>query len=116
MAPPRGEERAMRAAGLALAVAAGCGDKGGADTAGGADATFTAVRDEVLLPSCAFSSCHGSGTGGLTLDEAGAYDAIVEAPSVGAPGEVLVVPGDPDASYLLSKLEGDPGIVGDRMP
>jgi hypothetical protein len=27
-----------------------------------------------------------------------------------------VNPGDPDASYLVRKLEGAPGISGDRMP
>jgi hypothetical protein len=26
------------------------------------------------------------------------------------------VPGNPDASYLIQKLEGAPGIVGQRMP
>jgi hypothetical protein len=28
----------------------------------------------------------------------------------------LVIPGDPDNSYLVHKVEGAPGIVGQRMP
>jgi hypothetical protein len=31
-------------------------------------------------------------------------------------GAVLVVPGDPDASYLVQKLEGRSDISGRRMP
>jgi len=29
---------------------------------------------------------------------------------------MLVAPGDPEASYLIHKLEGRAGIAGDRMP
>lgn len=91
-----------------------CADKAG-DTAE-LDDSFAAVRDEVLLPSCAFSSCHGAGAGGLTLDEAGSYEALVEVESLGAPGEVLVIPGDADGSYLIKKMTAASGIVGDPMP
>lgn len=83
---------------------------------GKVDPTFTNVRDEVLLPTCGFSTCHGAGTGGLTLDEAGAYDALVDVDSTGSPGNTLVIPGDPDNSYLVRKLEGGPDIAGDQMP
>jgi hypothetical protein len=93
---------------LIAALLAGCGAK--------EDPSFTNVRDEVLLPSCGFSTCHGSGTGGLSLDEAGAYDALVDVDSSGSPGNTLVIPGDPDNSYLVRKLEGGPDIVGDQMP
>jgi hypothetical protein len=27
-----------------------------------------------------------------------------------------VIPMDPDGSFLIQKLEGTPGIIGDRMP
>lgn len=91
-----------------------CGDKGG--DSGGGEPTFSRVRDEVLVPSCAFSSCHGSGTGGLSIDESGGYEALVDVESVGMPGEILVIPGDPDQSYLVRKLEGGPDIAGDEMP
>lgn len=94
---------------MALALVSACGGKGG-------DPTFTRVNDEVLVVSCGFSSCHGSGTGDLTLDGDGSYDALVDVESVAAPGEILVVPGDPDASYLIMKLEGADGVVGTEMP
>lgn len=78
---------------------------------------FAAVQAEVLVPSCGFSSCHGSGTGGLLLS--GTPDdvsALVDVESSGSPGEILVIPGDAESSYLIKKLEGRDGIVGDPMP
>ena len=77
--------------------------------------TYTAINDEVLIPSCGFSSCHGSGTGDLTLDE-NSYDDLVDVASSVKPGAIRVVPGDADASYLVHKLEGGPDIVDDPMP
>lgn len=82
----------------------------------GEPATFTRVGDEVLVASCGFSSCHGSGTGDLTLDGNGSYDALVDVESAAAPGEILVIPGDADNSYLVKKLEAADGIVGTEMP
>jgi len=34
----------------------------------------------------------------------------------GRTGSIRVVPGDANNSYLVQKLEGTPGIVGQRMP
>jgi hypothetical protein len=36
--------------------------------------------------------------------------------SAAKPDAVRVIPGDPDNSYLVRKLEGGPNIVGERMP
>ncbi len=44
------------------------------------------------------------------------YAAMVNVPSRNKPGAIIVVPGDPDGSYLYQKLIGAPGIVGLRMP
>ena len=44
------------------------------------------------------------------------YAALVNAPSRLKPGAVLVVPGDPESSYLIHKVEGRSGITGLRMP
>ena len=44
------------------------------------------------------------------------YAAMVDVPSRERPDLKLVAPGDPDASYLIHKLEGRAGIVGLRMP
>ena len=99
-----------------LLLAVGCADKGGDS---GAAPTFTQVYDQVLQPSCAFSTCHGSSNGsgdfGFT-DAAGAYAALLDVESLDSPGSVRVVPGDPDSSYLMAKLEAAAGIVGDPMP
>jgi hypothetical protein len=53
---------------------------------------------------------------GLNLTRDAAYAALVGTASGGKPGAIRVVPGDPDASYLIHKLEGQPGIAGQRMP
>ena len=52
----------------------------------------------------------------MNLTDSTAYATLVNAPSVSKPGAIRVVPGDPDASYLVQKIEGAPGIVGERMP
>ena len=44
------------------------------------------------------------------------YGALVGVASRQKPGAILVVPGDPDASYLIHKLEGRSDIVQLRMP
>jgi hypothetical protein len=53
---------------------------------------------------------------GLVLLEGRAYQSLVGRASVGKPGATLVVPGDPDNSYLVKKLEGHSDIAGQRMP
>ena len=54
--------------------------------------------------------------GGLRLDGNAAYDALVNARSVGKSGAIRVIPGDPNGSYLVHKLEGRSDIAGSRMP
>ena len=81
--------------------------------------TFTQVQSDVFTASCAFSSCHGSGGGGaadLDLSEGVAYAELVDVAAVDAPDEILVVPGDSAASYLIKKAAGEAGIVGEPMP
>ncbi|RMG27400.1 MAG: hypothetical protein D6732_20110, partial [Methanobacteriota archaeon] len=43
------------------------------------------------------------------------YSNLVQKQSQQKPGEILVVPGDANASYLIKKLRGF-DIVGERMP
>ena len=117
--------------GLAVAIlviaTAGC-DESLRDLAGPTpdlEATFSAIQRDIFSAtdsagrtSCI--TCHNPQlavvNGGLNLAGAGAYAALVNAPSTGKPGAIRVVPGDPSGSYLLQKLEGVPGIVGVRMP
>ncbi len=44
------------------------------------------------------------------------WSNLVNVQSSGVPSTVRVVPGDPDNSYLIMKLEGTPGVVGLQMP
>lgn len=100
----------MRPLWLSVLVVAAC-------DGGSPPPTFTQVDDDVFSKGCAFSSCHGGGSGGLHLNGTAAdHDALVDAPSTGKSGATLVVPGDADASYLVQKLEGAADIVGDPMP
>ncbi len=108
---------------LGLILSSGCsGDKttdatGPTGPTGVAAATFTEVRDQILVPSCGASSCHGAGAGGLQLDDTTTPADLVDVPSTVAAGAILVVAGDPAASYLLQKLEADPAAVeGSLMP
>ena len=43
------------------------------------------------------------------------FDELVDAPSSQV-DDLLVVPGDPDASYLFEKVASEAPRVGDRMP
>lgn len=42
--------------------------------------------------------------------------AAIEAPSAEVPAAMLIVPGDPGASYLIKKVRRDEGIAGKPMP
>jgi len=68
----------------------------------------------------ACTPCHNNSgrtpSGGLSLLDGQSFQALVSQPSRGKPGATLVIPGDPDNSYLIQKLEGAPTITGGRMP
>ena len=95
----------------------GCGDEssGGEMMADGPPA-LDEVR-QVFAMSCSFSSCHSTdrGAGGLTL-QVEPLKALVGVPSTGATDRILVVPGQPDDSYLMEKLTVEMPALGDRMP
>ncbi len=65
-------------------------------------------------------SCHGNGpkpSAGLNLGSAAtAWAELVNVASTQCSNEVLVVPGDPGASYLVAKLKGVGMCFGSRMP
>jgi hypothetical protein len=68
----------------------------------------------------ACSGCHTSvnriPAAGLNLVGASAHASLVGVRSTGKAGATRVIPGDPDNSYLIHKIEGRSGIVGERMP
>lgn len=87
--------------------------------------TFTSVQQQIFNTQDASGRqnciiCHTdqgrTPAGGLNLREGASYAALVGVASRGKPGATLVIPGDPENSYLVQKLEGAPGIVGERMP
>lgn len=77
--------------------------------------TFQSIQDNVFTPVC--TACHaGAGAPlGLRLDEGSSYALLVNAPSAEVPSLQRVTPGNPDASYLIQKLEGT-AAVGSSMP
>jgi OmcA/MtrC family decaheme c-type cytochrome len=76
-----------------------------------ASATFTSIRDNVLVPRCATTACHGAGGTPPILVAASAYSALVGAPS-GQSSLLQVEPFAPTRSYLVYKLRGDAAAVG----
>jgi hypothetical protein len=87
--------------------------------------TFASVQANVfeLTDSAGRTACTNCHTnvgrnpsGGLNLLHDVAYDQLVNHASLEKPGLMYVVPGDPDNSYLVHKVEGRAGITGVRMP
>jgi hypothetical protein len=78
-------------------------------------ATLQSIQDNVFTPICA--QCHQGAAAplGFRLDEASAYAMLVNAPSSEVSSLRRVVPGDPDNSYIIQKLEGR-AAVGGQMP
>ncbi len=71
--------------------------------------------DDILLPSCGFTSCHGSGAGGPQLDDATSHANLLDVTSIAMAGGVAVFPGDAEGSCLVTKLEDSGPIAGDPM-
>ena len=88
--------------------------------------TFSSVQHEIFeardaAGRAACTECHTDAggrnpSGGLNLRHEVAYASLVSVASRGKAGAVRVIPGDADDSYIVQKLEGRPGIVGERMP
>lgn len=78
--------------------------------------TLSSIQQNVLTPIC--TQCHTGASAplGLALDEGASRGNLVNVPSVERAELLLVTPGDPEASYLLWKVEGRAGIIGGRMP
>ena len=88
-------------------------------TVGTVQATLESIQDNIFTPIC--STCHsGVGTslpGSMDLSSVTASRAaLVNVASVEKPGVQRVAPSNSAGSYLVQKLQGDPGISGNRMP
>lgn len=74
---------------------------------------------QLFVERCGGSICHGAGAepaGGLDLESPGLAERMVGVPAEECSGWDRIAPGDPDASFLLAKLEGPPPGCGERMP
>jgi len=107
-----------------LLVVAGCTagngeglDAGGRPIAGPplVNSDFQEIQDTIFTPIC--TTCHvgANAPRGLRLDAANSYAMLVNVASVEVPGTLRVNPGNPDASYIVQKIEGT-AAQGVRMP
>ena len=68
----------------------------------------------------ACTNCHTSvgrnPSGLMDLRAGAAYNSLVGVASPAKPGAIRVIPGDPENSYIIHKLEGRQDIVGTPMP
>jgi len=115
------------AIGITCLVAAGC-DQSLASLGGptpSLEPRFSSIQTQIFESTDsagrrACISCHTnvgrSPSAGLNLTHDVAYDQIVNMPSARKTGAIRVVPGDPDNSYLVHKVEGLSDIIGVRMP
>ena len=99
-----------------LLTVTGCSDSG--DPTGAPPAITPTVAyavDVQPIWDTHCTSCHGSvPSAGMDLRAAAGTAMLVNVAATGHPG-VRVVPGNPAASVLFGKLQGDPAL-GDRMP
>ena len=85
---------------------------------GGLAPTLASIQANVFNVNCAVSGCHG-GAGaqqGLRLDPGFSAGNLINVHSPQNSNLIRVVPGDPDASFLIQKLQGADGLLGERMP
>lgn len=80
--------------------------------------TFAQVQARIFTPNCAKAECHAASaaSGEMVLETGRAYGEIVNRPAAGNSSFDRIEPGDPERSYMIKKLRGDPDITGDQMP
>jgi hypothetical protein len=73
------------------------------------------IQDNVFTPIC--TGCHAGSSAplGFRLDAGSSFSMLVNTASVEVPSLKRVLPGNPDQSYLIQKLEGH-AAVGAQMP
>lgn len=100
--------RSLLSLGMMLAA---CGDSGGAEPA-----TLSEIEAEVFAKSCTFGACHkGAAPAGMLNLESDTHKKLVGVMATGV-STPLVVPGDPEGSYLFEKLTASIPANGDPMP
>lgn len=82
---------------------------------------LSAIQKEIFQVSCSISSCHGGAAqAGLSLLAGDAFSELINVAAEGqftkGKGLFRVVPGKPDESLIVKKIEGPPAGLGARMP
>lgn len=79
--------------------------------------TLASIQVKVFSVNCAIPGCHGGGTvqQGLRLDPGFSAGNLINVASPRDANLIRVVPGNPNASFIIQKLEGTQ-TLGDRMP
>jgi hypothetical protein len=112
---------------LAAIALAGCDEKLSsiAGPTPNLEPTFSSIQQNIFEQAdsagrTACTQCHTSTgrnpSGGLNLNHDVAYDQLVNVVVRGKAGAIRVIPGNPDDSYIIHKLEGAADIAGRRMP
>ncbi|NIM48157.1 MAG: hypothetical protein GTN78_20765 [Gemmatimonadales bacterium] len=103
---------------LVAACLACAGDNTGPDDGSG-NGTPTLGNDvqPIFTNNCAFSGCHGSTNTqppgkAMNLSAGQAFANIVDVSAIQVPSRMRVLPGQPDESYLVNKIEGTQASVG----
>jgi len=80
---------------------------------------LASIQANVFSIECAASGCHG-GAGaqqGMRLDRGFSAGNLICVHVPRDPSTIRVIPGDPDGSFIVQKLEGRPvPLLGDQMP
>ena len=84
-------------------------------TPGGLTATLSSIQSEVFDASCIGHHGDHATEAELDLTAGQSYSNLVNVPSIQVALD-LVEPNDAENSYLIHKLDGRAGMVGDRMP
>jgi hypothetical protein len=115
------------AAVIALSAVAACDEKL-SDLAGptpNLQPTLSSIQQEIFNTTDssgrqACTNCHTDAgrtpVAGMVLRTGASHANLVGVASNAKAGAIRVIPGDPENSYLIHKLEGRPGIVGTPMP
>jgi hypothetical protein len=103
---------------VVVALVPGCGGDGDTGPSNGVsdNPTLSQHIQPIFDNRCATQQCHGDAEqAGLSLVDGEAYGELVLTQSTSEPEYFRVMPGAPDSSYLVIKIEGNQS-VGSRMP
>ena len=78
--------------------------------------TLSSIQAMVFTPTCVAHHGAADEQADLNLEDGMSHAGLVNMASGQIPTLNLVAPNDAENSYLIHKLEGRAGIVGDRMP